>query len=203
MKKDVSELNPWMKKGLFVAGVAAAIGLFLFITRDNGTADDADELQEVLSVKAEEPEEDDPPGDMEIMVDVKGEIRSPGVYEMSADSRVNDVIQKAGGFTDEADQTQVNLAQKVHDEMIIIISKTAEDTEAGAAVLTSDSGKVRINVAEQAEIETLSGIGPSKAQAIIQYREENGLFQTAEELLEISGIGESTLDNIKDDLIIP
>lgn len=196
-------MNPWMKKGLFVAGVAAAIGLFLFITRDNGTADDADELQEVLSVKAEEPEEDDPPGDMEIMVDVKGEIRSPGVYEMSADSRVNDVIQKAGGFTDEADQTQVNLAQKVHDEMIIIISKTAEDTEAGAAVLTSDSGKVRINVAEQAEIETLSGIGPSKAQAIIQYREENGLFQTAEELLEISGIGESTLDNIKDDLIIP
>jgi len=138
------------------------------------------------------------------MVDVKGEVSKPGVYEMPADSRVNDVIQKAGGFTNEADETQVNLAQRVHDEMIIVILKTGEEGEtAGISSTAEHEGKVRINVADQAEIETLSGIGPAKAETIIQYREEHGLFQTAEDLLDISGIGQKTLDNIIDDIILP
>jgi competence protein ComEA len=193
-----------MKKGLFIVPVVIVIGLFLFITRDDGAANNEAELQEVLSTAGDGPEEGNPSLETELMVDVKGEVRNPGVYEMTADSRVNDVIQKAGGLTDEADETQVNLAQKVHDEMIIIISKTGEGGgTAGTGGGIDDAGKVRINVADQGEIETLNGIGPSKAAAIIQYREENGLFQTVEDLLEISGVGQKTLDNIKDDLIIP
>lgn len=195
-------MHDFMKKGLFFLPVVIVIGLFLFITRDEGGTDTKNDLEEVLSTEDDdESKEDNPLNKTEVIVDVKGEVQNPGVYEFSTDSRVNDVIQKAGGFTEEADETQVNLAQKVHDEMIIIIMKTGE--EEVAAGETNDSGKVRINVADQTEIEKLNGIGPSKAAAIVQYREENGLFQTADDLLDISGIGQKTLENIIDDLIIP
>ncbi|QGS68904.1 ComEA family DNA-binding protein [Oceanobacillus sp. 143] len=136
------------------------------------------------------------------VIDVKGAVLKPGVYEISLDSRVNDVILKAGGFTADADQTGVNLAQKVQDEMILVIPKIGEQT-ALAASSSDDSGKVRINYATQEEIENLNGIGPSKAQAIIAHRDEHGFFQTVEDLLEVSGIGEKTLENMKDSIQVP
>lgn len=144
-----------------------------------------------------------------IFVDVKGAVEKPGVYEMKAGDRVNDVIRIAGGFTVEADQSSVNLAQKVQDEMIIVVPFSLQvDTLHDQPVVQSNNnsgsgGKVRINYATQEEIETLPGIGPSKAQAIIQYREENGYFQKVEDLLQISGIGEKTLENMRDELQIP
>jgi len=139
-----------------------------------------------------------------IIVDVKGEVIQPGIYELAIDSRIYDVIELAGGFSNEADQTYVNLAQKVHDEMMIMVPKVGEEALAlGASVNAADSGKVRINYATQDEIEQLSGIGPSKAQAIIQYREEHGFFESVEDLLQVSGIGEKTLDNMKDDIQVP
>lgn len=121
---------------------------------------------------------------------------------MNNQVRVNDVIKKAGGFTNDADQSQVNLAQKVQDEMIIFIPSTGGDIENGGLSVDIAS-KLRINYASQEEIESLNGIGPSKAKAIIQYREENGLFQNTEDLLNVSGIGETTLENIKDDIQVP
>ncbi len=130
-------------------------------------------------------------------------MKHPGVYEMDAESRVNDVIKTAGGFTNDADQTQVNLAQRVQDEMIIVIPKEGEVAEQTSGGSMGGDGKVKVNYATQEELETLSGIGPSKAQTIIQHREENGLFKTAEDLLEISGIGEKTLENIKGDIQVP
>ncbi|HLQ97787.1 MAG TPA: helix-hairpin-helix domain-containing protein [Candidatus Dormibacteraeota bacterium] len=138
-----------------------------------------------------------------IVVDIKGEVIEPGIYELAIDSRVNDVIELAGGFSSEADQTYVNLAQKVHDEMLIIVPKQGEIAATQEVIASSSSDKVRMNYATQEEVETLSGIGPSKAQAIIQYREEHGLFKSVEDLLNISGIGEKTLEKIKDDIQIP
>lgn len=140
-----------------------------------------------------------------IIVDVKGEVVKPGIYEMNADARIHDVIELAGGFSDEADQVHVNLAQKVQDEMMIIVPKIGESSsEMGASASTGlNAGKVRINYATQDEIETLSGIGPSKAQAIIQFRDEHGFFTSVEDLLQISGIGEKTLENIKEDIQVP
>lgn len=138
-----------------------------------------------------------------IVVDVKGEVIEPGIYELAIDSRVNDVIELAGGFSSEADQTYVNLAQKVHDEMLIIVPKQGDVAATQNVTTDSSSDKVRMNYATQEEVETLSGIGPSKAQAIIQYREEHGLFNSVEDLLNISGIGEKTLEKIKDDIQIP
>ncbi|GAB3795251.1 helix-hairpin-helix domain-containing protein [Virgibacillus kimchii] len=201
-------MNELLKKSLFVVAAIIAIGLFLLFTRGDDGAElyKVEHLQndEVLSEADAEMKVDDSLSEMQVMVDVKGQVKNPDVYEVPADSRVNDVILKAGGFTEDADETQVNLAQKVQDEMIIMIPSTGENEET-AKVLNGavHKGKVRINFADPAEIETLSGIGPAKAEAIIQYREDNGPFQTAEDLLNISGIGKKTLENMIDNIIIP
>lgn len=141
-----------------------------------------------------------------LMVDIKGEVNKPGVYELALDSRVKDVIELADGFTEDANETQINLAQKVYDEMIIIVTKLSgegEDDENAPSNSTMIGDKLRINVATQEEIESLSGIGPSKAQAIIKHREENGPFKAPEDLLQVSGIGEKTLQNFIDQIQVP
>lgn len=135
------------------------------------------------------------------VVDIKGEVDNPGIYEVGMDKRVDDVLNMAGGLTKNADVFSVNLAEKVYDEMVIIVS--AEGEKASVSDSPSALDKVRINQATQEEIETLSGIGPSKAQAIIQYREDNGPFKKLEDLLEVSGIGEKTLEELEEDILIP
>lgn len=137
-----------------------------------------------------------------VMIDLKGEVKRPGVYELPQNARVKDAIKEAGGFTVEADEWSVNLAQKVMDEMVIFVPKKMDGMDA-ESLSTSMEGKVRINYATQEEIETLNGIGPKKAQAIIQFREENGFFQTIDDLLQVQGIGEKTLEKIKDQIQIP
>lgn len=137
----------------------------------------------------------------QIIVDIKGAIHQPGVYEMEPNSRVKDVVDKAGGFTKDANEHEINLAQKLFDEMIIIVPKMVEgDKQSNTA---SQSNKIRINYATVEEIETLPGIGPSKANAIIQYREEHGYFQKVEDLLQVSGIGEKVLEAIKEEIQVP
>lgn len=194
----------YLKKGLFFIVIGAVIVVFLIVTKN----DDLDKSSsEFSSVAASEDIEEQDQEEIEeqtavIIVDVKGEVKKPGVYEMDMDTRVNDVIRLAGGFSDKADETFVNLAQKVQDEMIIHVPKVGEVdeyTETGS----TESSKVKVNYATQEEMESLSGIGPAKAQAIIQHRDEEGFFQSVEDLLEISGIGEKTLESIRDDLQIP
>lgn len=146
-------------------------------------------------------EENEEEEEQTVVVDIKGEVNHPGVYEIDSNARVHDVIKLAGGFTKNADEFPVNLAQKVQDEMVIIVPNINDFSKEGYEHF--EEGKVRINYATQEEIETLNGIGPAKAQAIIQYREENGFFQKVEDLLEVSGIGEKTLDNIREDIQIP
>ncbi|MEN2765924.1 helix-hairpin-helix domain-containing protein [Ornithinibacillus xuwenensis] len=135
-----------------------------------------------------------------IIVDVKGEVNVPGVYEMSVNARVNDVIKEAGGFTDKADQTMVNLAQKVFDEMTILVPLKGEQTGASPE---NQQNKIRINYATEEEMQQITGIGPSKAKAIIAHREEHGYFKKLEDLLDVTGIGEKTLEIIQDEVQIP
>lgn len=137
-----------------------------------------------------------------IIVDIKGEIKNPGIYTVDFNDRVYDVIKKAGGFTNEADESQINLAQKVFDEMVIFVPSINLSGE-GEQIINPSSDKIRINYATQEELEQLKGIGPSKASSIIQYREENGPFQSLEDLLNVTGIGEKTLENIKEDIQVP
>ncbi|TKD70407.1 hypothetical protein FBF83_13195 [Pseudalkalibacillus hwajinpoensis] len=134
-----------------------------------------------------------------IMVDVKGAVVQPGVYEMKSVSRVKDVITRAGGFVQDADQSQLNLAGKVADEMVIYVPVVGEvSTMPQMGNLSEGTELISINTADLNELQELPGIGPSKAEAIIQYREENGAFKAIEELQNISGIGEKTFEKLKD-----
>ena len=190
------------KNGLLIV-IAIVVGIFLFIM--NGDGEDSDSELTPVPVLATVDAESKEGGQQlptSVVVDVKGEVNSPGVYEIDIDSRINDVIKLAGGFTADAEELHVNLAQKVQDEMTIIIPKIGE-IDMIVMDDTPGSNKVKINNATKEEIETLSGIGPSKAEAIIKYRDEHGLFQVVEDLLNISGIGEKTLENIRDDIQVP
>jgi len=203
----VEELAESIKKVAFLVAICLAVVIFFILTNEPETEPmDADELYASVNKDQSEknPDTDENISSGSSIVDVKGEVKKPGVYEVSTEYRVNDVIQMAGGFTEDADESQINLAQKVHDEMIIVVFKLGDEPSSEENNTGRDStGKVRINYATQEEIETLNGVGPSKAQAIIQYRDENGLFQSAEDLLQVSGIGEKTLENFRDQLQIP
>lgn len=189
-----------MKRIVFIGGILIAAFLFFLITRDREEVPHDYNLHAAIEVADVE---DFPTEHDTAVVDVKGAVKKPGVYEVGLDSRVHHVIELAGGFTDDADTNQINLAQKVHDEMSIIVWRIGEDSVTHVDGQTGSGGKVRINYATQEELETLNGIGPSKAQAIIQYREEHGFFQTPEDLLNVSGIGEKTLQNFIDQIQVP
>lgn len=191
------------KAGIFIVAAAVMI-LFLFLSRDNSTTADKT-LNQVNPSQTDDPPDDTEDAfveDVSIYVDIKGEVNNPGVFEATPGERVHDMIQRAGGFTNEADQAQVNLAQKVHDEMSIIVPTTGDVIE-NVSNNEIGSEKVHLNSASKEEIETLSGIGPSKAEAIITYREENGLFQSLEDLLNVSGIGEKTIEQLQDSIQVP
>ena len=138
-----------------------------------------------------------------VVVDVKGQVALPGVYTLSANKRVLDAITLAGGLLPTADERMLNLAAKLVDEMVIYVPTEGEHTSFTGPIIqvpgaTSDSDLININTSDENELMTLSGIGPSKAKAIIIYREENGLFQSIEQLKEVSGIGDQTFEAIKD-----
>ncbi|QTM99890.1 ComEA family DNA-binding protein [Sediminibacillus dalangtanensis] len=139
----------------------------------------------------------------EVYVDIKGEVKHPGVYAISADKRVRDAIELAGGFLEEADSNAVNLAQKVQDEQVIMVPAQGEQGENSAGEAVQGNSKIRVNTADAEELTKLPGIGPSKADAIIQYRDENGGYQQLEELLEVAGIGEKTLEKIASSIQVP
>jgi len=140
-----------------------------------------------------------------LVVDIKGAVHEPGVYEMSEGDRVVDAIEYAGGLTSDADEYQINLAELVYDEMIIMIPEVSDGQLSTDLSIDSrqHDGKIRINQATAEELTSLSGIGEKKAQTIIDYREENGAFKSLDELLNISGIGEKTLEQIEEDIIVP
>ena len=146
----------------------------------------------------------------QVIVDVKGAVKYPGIVELTTEHRIMDAIEAAGGYTDTANPVSINHAQKLLDEMVIYVPQHGENLEevaiqtAGAATSTAgststkDDGKVNLNTATEAELTTLPGIGPSKAASIITYREENGGFKTVDDLKNVSGIGDKTFDKLKD-----
>ncbi|MFW3496635.1 helix-hairpin-helix domain-containing protein [Aerococcus viridans] len=148
-------------------------------------------------------------------VDIKGAIKIPQVVPVTPGMRVHDVVEMAGGVTGEANQSQVNLAQLVTDQMVIYVPKMGEEVSpstealvAGSQVIesavsessgdaTSDGDLVNINTADITMLQTLSGIGEKRAADIINYRETNGLFETVDDLDQVSGIGEKTMEKLR------
>lgn len=173
-------------------------------------------------VKAEKEEE--------YKVDIKGAVITPGLYSLPKSSRVIDVINKAGGLKDNANTTPINLSLKIKDEMVIIIYTNEEvenfvktkEKEArmikecnefnnlrnDACINTKSNketkveGKININTATKEELNTLPGIGSSKAKSIIEYREKVNGFKEIDELKKVEGIGEELFAKIKENIII-
>lgn len=152
-----------------------------------------------------------PPTPSPLMVDISGAVKAPGVYELALDSRVQDVVQAAGGLLPDANESAVNMAARLMDGQKIIIpqegeeitiTKSSQAEEISGTVASVDAQPININTASQEELETLPGIGPSKAAAIIEYRSTHGPFKTLEDILGVSGIGEKTLAGFKDWIVI-
>ncbi len=140
---------------------------------------------------------------VELKVYVSGAVRTPGVYSVSEGDRLDEAIEAAGGATEAADLSAVNLAIRVKDQDHWHIPSvgealpqafTSQDSSGGS----SASGKIDINTADTSVFETLPGIGEVKAGAIVRYRESNGAFTEVEQLLDVSGIGPATFDAIRD-----
>ena len=149
-------------------------------------------------VNKEEPLEQDL-----ITVDVKGAVKSPGIYDLPVGSRVNDAVQKAGGLTEQADSKSLNLAQKVSDEALVYVPTKGEESASqqagsGAPSSTSKDKKVNLNKAGLEELKQVKGLGGKRAQDIIDHRETNGKFKSVDELKKVSGIGAKTIEKLKD-----
>ena len=140
-----------------------------------------------------------------IFVDIKGAVKNPGVYQMKAGDRVKDALDAAGGLTDEADSQKVNLAQRVEDQMVIVVPKVGEEaTEIPTGVTSKEAskeGKVNINTATVEELKTLKGVGEKKAEAIIEYRKKNGSFKTKEDLMKVRGIGKKLFESFEERIV--
>lgn len=148
----------------------------------------------------------------DIFVHICGAVVNPGVYVLSAGSRIFEGIEAAGGFSEDACEDFVNLAQTLQDGQRIVIP-TEEEAEAVVQdsayqeqwlpeETQSADGRVNINTASEQELSAISGIGAGKAAAIIQYRQENGSFSNVEDIMKVSGIKEGTYEKIKDKITV-
>ena len=161
-----------------------------------------------------------------VLIDVKGEVNTPGVYELTVDNTVIDAIKKAGGLTSQSDTSNINLSKKLEDEMVIIVYSKEEIKEMNKEIecppcndvcVTKEdekalleeketeekiTGKVNLNEADIEALQTLDGIGEVKAKAIIDYRDKNGPFKQIEDIKNVSGIGDSVYEKIKDNITV-
>lgn len=137
--------------------------------------------------------------DEKIFVDVKGAVKHPGVFETTKDKRVKDLIEEAGGLLDDADTSTLNLSQKVKDQMVIYVLKHGEKPkQISDSSSSSNTDVININTANKEQLMKISGVGKTKAEAIIAHREKNGDFKKKEDITKVRGIGKSTFEKIKD-----
>lgn len=162
-----------------------------------------------------------------VIVDIKGEVTTPGVYELIKGSRVIDVINEAQGLTGNANTRYINLSKILEDGDAIVVysndeienASKEEKIEVTTPCVCEDvnsacienntnketsqtNGKININTATQEELTSLSGIGEAKAKSIIKYREENGNFKSIEDIMKVSGISENLFAKIKENITV-
>ena len=207
------QVKRWLmeyKKVLSIIGGVLAVIVIIFVGRGMMASPTKEKVMVTNAVNTTRVEETTTMMPQNCYVDIKGEVLRPGVYEFSCESRMQDVIKKAGGFTEEADETKINLAQKVTDQMQMIVPNVNSKQEGGVTEGNSEKGNssnttpsnskqgtVNINTATLEELQTIKGIGKKKAEAILQYRKEHGPFRTKEDLLQVKGIGKKALEAIE------
>lgn len=198
------------KKILSIIGGVLAVIVIILVGRGMMASSTKEKVMVTNAVNTTRVEETTTMIPQNCYVDIKGEVLRPGVYEFSCVSRIQEVIKKAGGFTEEADETKINLAQKISDQMQIIVPNLHSKQEGGVTEGNSEKGNssntipsnskqgtVNINTATLEELQTIKGIGKKKAEAILQYRKEHGAFRTKEDLLQVKGIGKKALEAIE------
>lgn len=202
------------KKQKLIIGIIGAIMLFFIGFYIMNKVEDTNyiEVEELDEIDNSNNENINLVEEEKIKVHITGEVENEGIIEIDKDSRIADVIEKAGGLKEEADLSKINLAYLVKDGQKIYIPNIEEEIkeeyiteEAGDGVLPEEEntgGKVNINTAKQTELETLTGIGPSTALKIINYRNQNGNFNNIEDIKNVPGIGESKFENIKNDICV-
>lgn len=153
-----------------------------------------------IQLEAAEPEQEVPEEKENIYVYVCGAVCQEGVYELPAGSRVYEAIEKAGGFQESAAVSRINQAALLKDEEQIYIPtiEEAEQQESESAGVGHGQKKVNLNTADKEELMTLSGIGESKADSIIRFREEHGSFHSVEDIKQIPGIKDGVYEKIKE-----
>ena len=207
---QVKRLLMEYKKVLSIIGGVLAVIVIILVGRGMMASPTKEKVMVTNAVNTTRVEETTTMIPQNCYVDIKGEVLRPGVYEFSCESRMQEVIKKAGGFTEEADETKINLAQKISDQMQIIVPNLHSKQEGGVTEGNSEKGNssnstpsnskqgtVNINTATLEELQTIKGIGKKKAEAILQYRKEHGAFRTKEELLQVKGIGKKALEAIE------
>ena len=207
---QVKRLLMEYKKVLSIIGGVLAVIVIILVGRGMMASPTKEKVMVTNAVNTTRVEETTTMMPQNCYVDIKGEVLRPGVYEFSCESRIQEVIKKAGGFTEEADETKINLAQKISDQMQIIVPNLHSKQEGGVTAenagkenssnttpSNSKQGMVNINTATLEELQTIKGIGKKKAEAILQYRKEHGTFRTKEDLLQVKGIGKKALEAIE------
>ena len=199
--------------------IFAVLVIFLFIAYYNQNIDQEQKLNSVnnLNSLTETKSQSSNVQKKEIIVHLSGAVSSPGVYRLNQEERLVDLIEAAGGLTKKADLKKLNLAENIYDGQKVIIPEIIKkDVFSNSSANSAGNGAaknnlydysshenqdlINVNQASQSVLEKLSGIGPSKASAILKYREKNGFFEQKEDLLEVSGIGDKTLENIEDEI---
>lgn len=205
----------WKEKQryLFIVPIGIVIlgGLFLLLTDRKTQTQSPEEWTPTSMTDSTDRSEEEQDEASEWVVDVKGAVKKPGIYTIKESMRVWDAIELAGGLLEDADAAQVNFSKKLADQQMIYVPKLGEEapqhakevadssdaTEAG-----NDAQQLDLNQATESELQTLTGIGQKKAQEIIRYREEHGRFQSVDELKNVSGIGEKTVENLREFLTV-
>ena len=157
---------------------------------------------EVLSEVQNTPVTESSTESIKIYVHICGEVNNPGVYELAEGSRIFEAVEAAGGFTEEAAQASLNLAQVISDEEQIVILTQDEAAEKARQEREQAAGIVNLNTASKEQLMTLTGIGESRAEDILRYRQESGGFQAIEEIMNVPGIKESAYLKIKDSITV-
>ena len=201
-RREISRFLREHKEILKKAGIVVLVivlGLVVSMIK-NGGQEEANAQAEEATVSTEETA-------AMIYVDVGGEVKDPSVVELPDGSRVTDAITAAGGLTEQADLTDINRAAFVSDgEKIYIPSQVSELEDDGLSVgegggggtAKSSDGRININTADSTQLQELTGVGPATAEKIIDYRKQNGRFQSIEDIKNVSGIGDKTYEKLKD-----
>ncbi|MFJ7854291.1 helix-hairpin-helix domain-containing protein [Peribacillus frigoritolerans] len=203
------------KMTMITVAVAFVAGGIYFFSQQG---EDPAETEDIFSVTAKEAEMEQSVNESAaepeiIKVDVKGAVKSPGIFTAQAGDRVIDLISAAGSFTEKADTDKVNFAQIIEDQMVIYVPEIGEEdkgdleniqvgTSGDAITKGTSGGVVNLNTATQEDLQTLTGIGPSKANAILEYRETIGKFKEVDELKQVTGIGDKTFERLRDSISV-